>query len=64
MACPHMSTCPLYPQFTFESNLNVWKLSYCEADFTRCVRYQLSNEGKPVPVTLLPNGTSLGKPRK
>jgi len=54
--CPHSASCPLYPQFTMASFLRYWRTSYCDADYTRCARYRLSEEGKPVPVNLLPSG--------
>lgn len=55
-SCPHSTSCPLYPQFTLESFLRYWRTSYCDADYARCARYRLSQEGKPVPVNLLPSG--------
>jgi hypothetical protein len=55
-SCPHSAGCPLYPQFTMASFLRYWRTSYCDADFKRCARYRLSEEGKPVPVNLLPSG--------
>jgi hypothetical protein len=61
MACSHMLTCPLYPMFKLKENLTIWKNRYCEKDFQKCERYKLSCEGKPVPLTLLPNGVMLGK---
>ncbi|HYV45581.1 MAG TPA: hypothetical protein VFA20_12005 [Myxococcaceae bacterium] len=38
------------------SFLRYWRTSYCDADYTRCARFRLSQEGKPVPVNLLPSG--------
>lgn len=57
--CPHITTCPLFPQFLLDSILSIWKLTYCEANYRVCKRYQMSSEGKAVPLGLLPNGTSL-----
>jgi len=56
MPCPHAENCPLYPQFALDSLLRYWRTSYCEADHTRCARFALSKEGKPVPLRLLPSG--------
>jgi hypothetical protein len=39
-----------------ESFLRYWRTSYCDADFKRCARYRLAQEGKAVPVNLLPSG--------
>lgn len=62
--CPHAATCPLFPQFSLVSLLSVWKLTYCDADYAKCRRYQLSLEGKPVSLAMLPNGTMLTAPKK
>ena len=59
MACPHKETCELFPRFRLQNTLRVWQINYCEGEFQRCARYQLSNEGKQVPSTLLPNGRDL-----
>jgi hypothetical protein len=56
MACSHTTNCQLYAQFAADSSLKLWKQHYCEGIFDQCARYQLSLEGKPVPLTLLPNG--------
>jgi hypothetical protein len=61
MACPHAENCALYPQFALDSLLKYWKTSYCTAEHTRCARYQLSKEGKPVPALLLPSGRMMNK---
>ena len=63
--CPHAESCELFPQFSLKAALKLWQIHYCEATFEGCERYKLSLEGKPVPLTLLPDGTSLGaKPAK
>lgn len=56
MACSHSSNCQLYAQFAADASLKLWKQHYCEGVFEQCARYQLALEGKPVPLTLLPNG--------
>lgn len=56
MACPHVESCALYPQFSLDALLRYWKSSYCQADHARCARFRLSSAGEPVPVTLLPSG--------
>lgn len=58
-----MSTCPLYEQFRVQALLNVWKVTYCEGDFEKCERFKMSACGTKVPVTLLPNGKTLGPQR-
>lgn len=60
MKCSHIATCPMFPLFKMESSLNVWKVNFCEANFTRCARYQKSSCGDDVPKNLLPNGHLLG----
>jgi hypothetical protein len=54
-----MGDCALFPLFSTAAFLRVWQVGYCEADYTRCVRYQRSMSGEIVPVSLLPNGKSL-----
>ncbi|MFP3873920.1 MAG: ankyrin repeat domain-containing protein [Thiohalophilus sp.] len=56
MACSHTANCQLYAQFAADASLKLWKQHYCEGVFDQCARYQLALEGKPVPLTLLPNG--------
>lgn len=56
MSCSHKDACPMYVEFKLKTVLKFWQKSYCDGDFARCERYQLSLEGKPVPINLLPNG--------
>ncbi len=63
MACTHSSNCQLYPQFAADAALKLWKQHYCEGDFNKCARYQLSLQGKAVPLTLLPNGKQINLDR-
>jgi hypothetical protein len=60
--CPHLSDCPLFGRFTLQSTLRLWQIKYCEGEFRRCARYQLTLAGNPVPELLLPNGQNL-RPR-
>jgi len=59
MACSHASTCDLYVQFAADPSIKVWKTHFCDSDFKRCARFELSLQGKPVPLTLLPNGKQI-----
>ena len=59
--CPYKSTCQMYGIFKIEGALNVWKINYCNSDFTRCSRYELTEAGGTPAVNLLPNGKVLGK---
>lgn len=56
MSCSHIKGCELFVQFAMNPALDLWKQHYCEGEFARCVRYRMSNSGRPVPLTLLPNG--------
>jgi hypothetical protein len=58
-ACPNSGSCPLFPLFSRPGFLRVWQIHYCEADYSKCERFKLGREGKPVPQTMLPNGQSL-----
>jgi hypothetical protein len=64
ITCPHMRTCALYPKFAMQATLRFWQARYCEAEYTRCARYQATQRGEVVAVTLLPNGERLGQPAK
>ncbi len=59
MACSHIASCELFVQFALNPALDLWKAHYCEGDFARCVRYQQSNSGQAIPLTLLPNGKNV-----
>jgi len=63
-SCPHTSSCAIFPQFKLVSLLAIWKLSYCDANYSRCVRYQMAKAGKVVSLAMLPNGTLLTPRRK
>lgn len=56
MACPHASTCPLFPLMS--ASLNEWRRYYCESSTgsQECARYIRSSRGEIVPLGLLPNG--------
>ncbi len=56
MTCSHSADCPLFAQFAMEPALDVWKQHYCEGDYSKCARYQLSLKGEAIPLTLMPNG--------
>ena len=64
MACSHSDSCALYEVFRSQALLKIWKINYCDADFTRCARFKLSCDAKAVPLTLLPNGQTLNLPKK
>ncbi len=39
--------------------IRFWKERYCENGYQKCARFVRSNGGRPVPITLLPNGKEL-----
>ncbi len=59
MACNHSASCELFPLMAMEPALQLWKKHYCDGQFERCARFQLSLKGNTVPLTLLPNGKQL-----
>lgn len=61
MACSHTTGCDLYVQFAADPSIQVWKSHYCDSDSNskRCARFQLSLQGKVVPMSLLPNGRQI-----
>ncbi len=58
-SCTHKQSCELFPMLSKTGLLKVWQINYCDAAFETCRRFELSKEGKHVPVTLLPNGQNL-----
>ncbi|HVJ91781.1 MAG TPA: hypothetical protein VM580_18395 [Labilithrix sp.] len=58
-SCPHKESCAMYSEFKLKSVLRFWQELYCNSDFSRCARHELSIQGKPVPINLLPNGKTL-----
>lgn len=63
MPCSHMKSCELFVQFALNPALDVWKESYCEANYKSCVRFQNAMKNQPVPLTLLPNGKIVSNSR-
>lgn len=59
MSCSHKSGCELYVQFAADPSIQLWKTHYCDSDFSRCARFQLSLRGATVPLHLLPNGKQI-----
>lgn len=56
MSCTHSVDCPLFAQFAMEPALAIWKKHFCDGEFQKCARYELSLKGGAVPLTLMPNG--------
>ena len=54
--CTHAQNCALFPLFRLESTNAVWRTFYCYGNFKSCARWKVAAEGKPMPLTLLPNG--------
>lgn len=63
MGCTHCDHCELYTQFALNPALQVWQVHYCQGDYHRCVRFQMSLRKEAVPLNLLPNGTKVELPR-
>jgi hypothetical protein len=59
LACPNSEACQMYSLFKMAGTLAVWKINYCNADFTRCERYKLTASGQRAPINLMPNGVLL-----
>jgi len=60
MECSHAKTCPLYPHL--RGAVDGWRTRYCHSEdaWKSCARYELSLQGEPVPLALLPNGATIG----
>lgn len=59
MACSRKDNCELFPLISINGALKIWQSFYCDGNYHTCVRYQLGLEGKPIPISLLPNGKNL-----
>jgi hypothetical protein len=57
--CPNCKRCPLFPLFTNKSVMKFWVKTYCEANYSRCARYQSASKGVRPPDDMLPNGQTL-----
>ena len=51
----------MFELFAFAGTLAVWQTNYCLADYEKCARYRLGEQGARVPVNLLPSGALLRK---
>lgn len=60
--CPHAKSCAMYSLFKHAGTLSVFKINYCSGAFETCARYQLSTQGRSVPLRLMPNGQTLKAP--
>jgi hypothetical protein len=49
----------MYKLLKLSGTLKAWQNRYCCADYKQCARYQMSAEGRRVPVNLMPNGAYL-----
>jgi hypothetical protein len=56
--CPHSTGCPLFP--LLNGSIRGWRDHYCdhEIGWRECARYEEATRGRPVPITLLPNGAN------
>lgn len=51
----------MYKLMTYAGTLATWKIRYCAGPYESCARYQLSLQGRPVPINLMPSGSLLNK---
>ncbi len=56
MGCTHAGECPLFPYL--RASLRGWRDYYCDSEdrWLDCARYKVALTGRPVPISLLPNG--------
>lgn len=57
--CTHIKSCEMYTLLRLAGTLRAWQNRYCRADYTQCERYKRSQQGREVPVNLMPNGEKL-----
>ena len=59
MPCSHTTNCELYVQFAADPSIEVWRNHFCNSNYKKCARYNLSLTGAIVPLNLLPNGKEI-----
>ena len=58
--CKYLDGCPIFAKFKLEGLKNFWVGTYCQGPKKNlCARKSLREDGKQVPLPLLPNGTQL-----
>lgn len=57
--CPNLNACPMFSSFESASAGKIFKKLYCEGNYKGCARFDRSQKGMSVPLTLLPNGSEL-----
>jgi hypothetical protein len=58
--CEFKANCPIFAKFSSTGSRDFWIHLYCQGvDQEHCARKVLRKEGRPVPITLLPNGKHL-----
>jgi hypothetical protein len=57
--CSRFATCELFARLHTIGACKVFQVSYCMADYGRCVRFERISRGERVAANLLPNGKSL-----
>ena len=60
--CPQVQSCELFPLFKSKGAAGLFKIHYCQSDYSACARYKIATTGRSVPRTLLPDG-SVMRPR-
>ncbi|MEN8169886.1 MAG: hypothetical protein ABFS08_06650 [Pseudomonadota bacterium] len=57
--CKYLAKCAVWKKFNSDIK-NIWIKNYCKGDKQeRCARKLMGEQGKKVPVNMLPNGTTL-----
>jgi hypothetical protein len=51
--CKQIDICPIVKYFG-KTGWRKFRRRYCEGDYTRCRRFQLRQNGMPVPIHLMP----------
>jgi hypothetical protein len=57
MRCKWHDYCPLR-EFEKQGLISdKWRKQYCEGNYTKCKRYQMTEKGEPHPDNMMPDGT-------
>lgn len=57
--CKYLDKCPIYKHFKTKVASTIYRMQYCEGDFSKCQRYIMREKGQTPSECLLPDGKQL-----
>jgi hypothetical protein len=56
VVCERLEKCVFFNNLSLPAVGDALKMLYCKGKYQTCARYQLANQGQPVPIDLWPDG--------